>query len=253
MSIRILYENQWYDLVKFLRMSIAADVKEQVWDEQNVSKQLFSNYERIITKYQVKILRKLERLEMWNILKRLASTKLYQQCLNAGLLYDMLANLKPETIRIMFTDVDVRFCNRSQVFRALKQLIMQQNVEAVKCLEEIFQSVLNEVVQSSVQQGYLKCDVSEAEVDNILRVDSDYILCVFIRYFRDSRNTAKTEWLQPIHTYVDSWGREQTRVGRLTSFTALCDDARFKYRYSPCSVGLETTLNCKSWSTVARA
>ena len=32
-----------------------------------------------------------------------------------------------------------------------------------------------------------------------------------------------------------------------------CDDARLNYLYFSCSVDLETTLNCKSWSTVARA
>ena len=32
-----------------------------------------------------------------------------------------------------------------------------------------------------------------------------------------------------------------------------CDDARFKNTYFSCSVYLEMALNCKSWSTVARA
>ena len=111
----------------------------------------------------------------------------YRSSLNWGLLYDVLVNLKPETNKMMFADVDVSFCDDNQLYRTLKQLIIQQNVDDMKCFEEVFQSVLNDVVQGSVQHGYLPghVRVDDAEVDRILRSDTDYILCVFIRYFRD--------------------------------------------------------------------
>ena len=140
MTVKVRYENKSYQLEKFLSLNIPADAKYLVWREQIVSRKLFSNYQRT-KEYQVKILRELEVHEVWNVLKRLASDQWCRNSLDVGLLYDVLMNLKPKTIRTMFASVDVRLGYGSQLYAALNELIIRRKVAAVNCLEDLFRPV----------------------------------------------------------------------------------------------------------------
>ena len=175
MAFTVQYEGRSVRILDFLDLDLPDDVKERVWDENNVSAQLFANCNFIDR--QLKILQELEKFELWTILKRIPSHESVQQCLNAGLLYYVLVDLKPKTVRKIFSEIGVSFCDHSQISEALKELIKRQSVDAVKCVKEIFQSKLQRVRQSGVY-------MTASEIHGILQSENDYMLNISLRYFQ---------------------------------------------------------------------
>ena len=106
------------------------------------------------------------------------------------MLYELLVKLKPKTLLTVLAGINVESCDHGSLYKALKELIVRQNVEAVKSVEKVFQSVLNDVVQSTELHGCLPFDVhvTDTDIDKVFRSDSDYLLCVFIRYFQRACN-----------------------------------------------------------------
>ena len=186
MAHKVKYEGRSISLIEFLSLDISVEAKERIWQQNKVSDGLFLSNQSEIPPQKVAILKSLETANLCNVLKHLISNKKHHQCLNSGLLYHVLVDLKPDTVKTMFIDVDLTFCDHGQLYKALKEAMVRQEVETVKCLVEVFESVLNNVVQTFICQGRLPsgAKVTERNVDTILRSSSDYLVCAFIRYFQ---------------------------------------------------------------------
>ena len=116
----------------------------------------------------------------------MVSNEKYHQSLNSGMLYHVLVDLKPETVRTMFAEVDVSFCDQIQLCEALKELILRRNVQSVKCLEQVFQSRFDDIRRTAKQHEFWPLPLlafSDQEVDGILRSNDDYLVTAFNRYF----------------------------------------------------------------------
>ena len=101
----------------------------------------------------------------------------------------MLIHLRPSTVTVIFAGADLTFFDHGQLYGTLRKLIKEKQRDAVECFEQVFQQVLKQILQSAVTKDRLPRYVTatEDEVDSILRSNSDYFVCVFIRYFRSTR------------------------------------------------------------------
>ena len=72
-----------------------------------------------------------------------------------------------------------------QIFNALKALIVRENLDAVNCIEDLFQLLLCEVVQDPVEHETVRfsTEPSPGTVDIIVGLSSEQLITVFIRYF----------------------------------------------------------------------
>ena len=180
-GLTLKYEERLVDLEEFLRLDIPADVKKRVWDENKVSDAIYQRKRPVDT---VKILQILEKWELLDILKELKSNEHFRDHLNSGLLYDILIHLRPGTVKALFADADLTFCDHGELYSTLRKLIKEQNVDAVECCEQMFQQVFKHAKSLGEKDLSPHALIATDEMDSILRLSSDYLVCVFIRYFQ---------------------------------------------------------------------
>ena len=109
MAFKVQYGNTFYDLDQFFDLGPAAEVKELEWNAHKVTEKIFLPREELnvttngscrvqcaefTLERQVEIIQGLEKAQMLNVLKCLTLNKRYHKCLNSGLLYHMLVDLK---------------------------------------------------------------------------------------------------------------------------------------------------------------